>query len=175
MKKIVLLLTALILILTACSTGKAKLSADEAKKIALDNAGLSSNDVTFIKAEKDLENGKTVYEVEFYTKDNREFDYEIDGNTGDILSYDTDAENYTPSSGEASQNTFSQEGTITEAQAKEFALAKVPGATAENIRKFKKEYDDGREEYDGEIVYNNTKYQFEIDAKTGKIIKWEID
>ena len=152
MKKLILLLVAMTLVLTACGSAKAKLSADEAKQIALDNAGLSNEDVTFIKAEKDREDGKVVYEVEFYTKDKREFDYEIDGNTGDILSYDTDAENYKPTSAETSQ----QETAITEEKVKEIALAKVPGATAENIREFKKEFDDGREKYEGKIVYDKT-------------------
>ncbi len=175
MKKLVLLLTSLVLILTACGSAEAKLSADEVKQIALNNAGLSNEEVTFIKAEKDRENGKVVYEVEFYTKDNREFDYEIDANTGDILSYDTDAENYKPSSAEPSQSTSAQDGAITETEAKEIALAKVPGATDENIREFKKEFDDGREEYDGKIVYNKTEYEFEIDAKTGDVIKWESE
>ncbi|MBE7033457.1 MAG: hypothetical protein E7406_04430 [Ruminococcaceae bacterium] len=171
MKKLILLLVAMTLVLTACGSAKAKLSADEAKQIALDNAGLSNEDVTFIKAEKDRDDGKVVYEVEFYTKDKREFDYEIDGNTGDILSYDTDAENYKPTSAETSQ----QETAITEEKVKEIALSKVPGATAENIREFKKEFDDGREKYEGKIVYDKTEYEFEIDAKTGEILKWETE
>lgn len=171
MKKLILLLVAMTLVLTACGSAKAKLSADEAKQIALDNAGLSNEDVTFIKAEKDREDGKVVYEVEFYTKDKREFDYEIDGNTGDILSYDTDAENYKPTSAETSQ----QETAITEEKVKEIAISKVLGATAENIREFKKEFDDGREKYEGKIVYDKTEYEFEIDAKTGEILKWETE
>ena len=171
MKKLILLLVAMTLVLTACGSAKAKLSANEAKQIALDNAGLSNEDVTFIKAEKDRDDGKVVYEVEFYTKDKREFDYEIDGNTGDILSYDTDAENYKPTSAETSQ----QETAITEEKVKEIALSKVPGATAENIREFKKEFDDGREKYEGKIVYDKTEYEFEIDAKTGEILKWETE
>lgn len=175
MKKLLVLIAVIAVLFTACSSAEAKLSADEAKKIALDNAGLTNDDVTFIKAEKDSEDGKVVYEIEFYTKDNREFDYEIDANTGDILSYDTDAENYKPSSAEPSQSTAAQEGVITEEKAKEIALAKVPGATEENIREFKKEFDDGREEYEGTIVYNKIEYEFEIDAKTGDIIKWESE
>ena len=51
----------------------------------------------------------------------------------------------------------------------------MPGATDADIRKFKKDIDDGREEYEGEIIYKNTEYEFEIDAQTGEIIKWESE
>lgn len=170
MKKLILSLVLVAVVFAGCGAD-AKISEEKAKEIALSNAGVTDEDVTFIKSEKDYDDGKTVYEVEFYTKDNREFDYEIDGNTGDILSYDTDAENYTPSS----QNTSSQEVAITEAEAKEIALAKVSGATETDIKEFKKELDDGKEKYEGKIIYNKTEYEFEIDAKTGEMISWESE
>lgn len=62
---------------------------------------------------------------------------------------------------------------ISEQRAKEIALEKVPGATEENIRKFKKDHDDGRYVYEGEILYNKTEYDFEIDAESGEIISWD--
>ena len=68
-----------------------------------------------------------------------------------------------------------KETKISEDRAKEIALSKVPGATKENIRGFKKDFDDGRTEYEGEIIYNKTEYEFEIDAETGEIKKWESE
>ncbi|MBQ8392105.1 MAG: PepSY domain-containing protein [Clostridia bacterium] len=62
---------------------------------------------------------------------------------------------------------------ISEERAKEIALEKVPGATEENIRKFKKDRDDGKYVYEGEILYNKTEYDFEIDAESGEIISWD--
>ena len=62
---------------------------------------------------------------------------------------------------------------ISEEKAKEIALAKVPGATMQDIRQFKKDRDDGRYVYEGEILYNKTEYDFEIDAESGEIIGWE--
>ena len=35
--------------------------------------------------------------------------------------------------------------------------------------------DDGIQEYEGEVVVNNTKYEFEINAQTGEITNWEQD
>lgn len=175
MNKLIVFITVFTLLLTACGSGETKISADRAKEIALNHAGVLKEDATFLRTERDSENGKEVYEVEFYSKDKKEYDYEIDANTGDILSYDSDAESATPAQNGGEQSAAAEVTEITEDKAKEIALAKVPGATAENIREFKKELDDGREEYDGKIVYNNMEYEFEIDARTGEIIKWETD
>ena len=62
---------------------------------------------------------------------------------------------------------------ISEEKAKEIALEKVPGATTQDIRQFKKDRDDGRYVYEGEILYNKTEYDFEIDAESGEIISWD--
>ena len=58
---------------------------------------------------------------------------------------------------------------ITEAEAKQIALAEVKGADISNITKFKKDKDDGRTEYDIEIIYDGFEYDFEISAKDGTI------
>lgn len=175
MNKLIVFISVFTLLLTACGSGETKISADKAKEIALNHAGVLKEDATFLKAERDSENGKAVYEVEFYSKDKKEYDYEIDANTGEILSYDSDAESASTAQNGGEQSAVAEVTEITEDKAKEIALAKVPGATVENIREFKKEFDDGREEYDGKITYNNMEYEFEIDAKTGEIIKWETD
>ncbi len=58
---------------------------------------------------------------------------------------------------------------ITEAEAKQIALAEVKGADISNITKFQKDKDDGRTEYDIEIIYDGFEYDFEISAKDGTI------
>lgn len=68
-----------------------------------------------------------------------------------------------------------QEKLITEEEAKNIALKKVKGASASDIKKFKLDRDDGRQEYEGEIIYKNKEYDFEINAVTGEIISWEED
>ena len=55
------------------------------------------------------------------------------------------------------------------------ALARVPGATVANVTEFNRDYDHGRLEYEGEIHYNGYEYDFEIDADTGTITKWEVE
>ena len=61
---------------------------------------------------------------------------------------------------------------ISEKAAKDTALAKVPGASQSDIRKFKLDKDNGKLEYDGTIVFGGKKFEFSIDAKSGKITEW---
>jgi Predicted membrane protein len=65
----------------------------KAESIALTHAGLKESDVTFIKNHQDWDNGRAVYDVEFYSG-NIEYDYEIDAITGEIREYGRDIENY---------------------------------------------------------------------------------
>ncbi len=58
---------------------------DAAKQLALDRAKLSAGEVTFSKAKLDRDNGRLVYDVEFYIQGVAEYDYEIDASTGTIL------------------------------------------------------------------------------------------
>ena len=143
------------------------ITADEAKQAALTHAGLSSGDVTIVKCELDWDDGRQVYEVEFYDVSYKEYDYEIDASTGEIVKYDYDAEYSIP------QTSGTQ--SITADEAKALALAQVPGATTSDIYQFEVDYDDGRIRYEGEILYNGMKYEFEIDGYSGSIREWESE
>lgn len=57
-------------------------------------------------------------------------------------------------------------------EAQNIALERVPGATERNIS-IELEKDDGWYIYEGDIEYNGMEYEFEIDADTGNILKWE--
>lgn len=151
-------------------TASAALTADQAKNKALAHAGLKANQVTFVKSKLDWDDGRQVYDVEFYTSDYKEYDYEIDASTGEVVSYDLDAEGYAPP---ATGN--GQSGTITADQAKEKALSQVPGATVSDIREFETDYDDGRLQYEGKIYYNGMEYEFEIDGYSGAIRSWDAE
>ena len=144
-------------------------TAEQARAIALEHAGVAESDVKFINVEEDYDDGVAVYEVEFYAG-NREYDYDIVKATGEILKYDHDAEGYTPP---AVDNGDSQVK-ITLEEARQKALAKVSGATEQNIR-LELDWDDGRPVYEGEIHYGNMEYEFEIDANTGNFLEWSRD
>ena len=58
---------------------------DKAKEIALEEAGLSAADVVFNKARLSREDGRTVYDIEFYIAGKAEYEYEIDAYSGAVL------------------------------------------------------------------------------------------
>jgi len=72
---------------------KKQIGIEAAKQIALADAKVALKDVTFIKAELDNEDGRAVYEIEFYSG-NVEYDYDIDALSGEIISNDFDIEDY---------------------------------------------------------------------------------
>lgn len=63
---------------------------DEAKEIALSHAGLTTEEITFIQCELDIDDGTQYYDVEFYTQDQKDYDYEIDAYTGEIIEWDVE-------------------------------------------------------------------------------------
>ena len=66
----------------------ANITAQRAKEIALEDAGLTKSQVYRLKAHKDYDDGKAYYEVSFKTK-KKEYDYEI-SMKGRILDKDID-------------------------------------------------------------------------------------
>lgn len=149
---------------TGTGTDTALITEAEAQAAALNHAELTHDQVTFQKSKLEYENGRQIYDVEFCTQDKREYDYEIDAGTGEIIAYDYDAEGYSESG-----------SAITADQAKELALSQVPGATLDDIREFETDYDDGRMEYEGKIIYDGMEYEFEIDGYSGAIRSWEAE
>ena len=138
---------------------------EQAKTIALNHAGVAASDAVFVHAKLDYDDGRRVYEVEFYSG-SREYDYEIDAASGDILSYDYDAERYTlqqPQTGSL----------LSEARVKEIVEARA--GTTGTYREFKLERDDGRTVYEGELRSGWTEYEFTVDAYSGDILEWSVD
>ena len=63
------------------------ISPEQAQKIALKHAGLTAEQVTRLRVEPDVDDGTSLYEVQFMYN-GREYDYEIDAHSGAILSCD---------------------------------------------------------------------------------------
>lgn len=62
---------------------------EQAQNIALEHAGFTADQVTRLRTEYEIDDGVARYEVHF-RQGRREYDYEINANTGAILSYDAD-------------------------------------------------------------------------------------
>lgn len=59
-------------------------------------------------------------------------------------------------------------------KAKSIVLAKI-GNNSAFIKELELDRDDGIYQYEGEAYYNGYEYDFEINASSGVIIKWEVD
>ena len=164
-----------------------KITLDEAKKIALNHANLTSKEVSFINAEADMDNGVEFYDIEFYNN-NKEYDYEISAADGKIIEYDYDVEGYgestnvsnNNSSNTNKQNTNTNSNTssnkISADKAKKIALnhANLTSSQVSYVQ-VEADFDDYTPSYDVEFYHNNVEYSYEINANTGNIISFEKD
>lgn len=137
---------------------------ENAKEIARKDAGASSS-VTYHEAKLDRDDGRMIYEIEFYSG-NTEYDYEIDALTGTILKKDYDIEGFAIPSTETGNKRIGKE------KAKEIALEKAPGA---KVTDCDLDTDDGRSVYEIEMKNGRMEYECKIDAYTGKILTWESE
>ena len=158
--------------------GSADIGRDAALEAALNDAGVSEADTTRLKVSEDMDDGRKVYEIGFDVAE-KEYDYEIQASDGAILSSDVETnEGYTAAqnSTQSQQNadnagTGTSDAAVSLEEATRIALDKVPGATEQDIR-INLDYDDGRQKYEGDIIYEQMEYDFEIDANTGEVIDW---
>ena len=174
------------------TVGSGDVTPDEAKELVL--ARLEGGSILYIQ--EDWDDGRLVYEGEA-TDAQYEYDFEIDATTGRFLEWERDqfremamvvaqlsesskssssgsSSNKSSSSGKSSSSSSSSSSSdlIGTSRAKEIALNKAGGGKVVSI---KLDRDDGRQVYEGEVHDSKYEYDFEIDAKTGKILEWDKD
>lgn len=144
---------------------------EQAKEIAANHAGVAVADLTFHSVSLEEDDGRRVYDVEFYSG-STEYDYEIDAATGDILSYDNDVENFSI----PQQQSTATGSYIGEDAAKAAALQRA-GLTEDQVRweKCELDEDDGRFSYELEFSSGQHEYECEVEAFTGEILNFEQD
>ena len=147
------------------ATGTGTVDEAAAQKIALEHAGVKAADATITKSKLDYEDGRQVYDIEWYAG-GAKYDYEIATDTGEIISSAYE---------EKTMGADSKNITVSEADAKKTALDRVSGATDKDLYEWKLDYDDGRPEYEGKIIYGGTEYEFTIDAATGSVMEWDAE
>ena len=172
---------------TGCGgNGGKDIGKDAAKTAAFSDAGVTEDEITRLKVSKDHDDGRSIYEVDFtVASTGEEYDYEISAEDGSILQVDREmgkgsvnttqdqTQNQTQNQ-EQTQNqgtTTQSQPAISEEKAKNLALERVPGASAQDLR-MQLEFDDGIQKYEGDIVYDGKEYDFEIDANTGTFLEW---
>ena len=147
------------------ATGTGTVDEAAAQKIALEHAGVKAADATITKSKLDYEDGRQVYDIEWYAG-GAKYDYEIATDTGEIISSAYE---------EKTMGADSRNVTVSEADAKKTALDRVSGATDKNLYEWKLDYEDGHPEYEGKIIYGGTEYEFTIDAATGSVMEWDAE
>lgn len=177
---------------TGCGIVRGKdIGRDAALEAALSDAGISEEETTRLKVSEDNDDGRKIYEIQF-DADGKEYEYEVGASDGRILSADMEmisgstagqdsgtgqsAGDAQPDSG-SGQGQQSQGGTgsadvaVSMEEAAAIALERVPGAAQSDVR-IELDYDDGVYKYEGDIIYEQREYDFEIDANTGTILEW---
>ena len=160
-----------------------KVTETSARQIALDHAGVREADVTGQTVRTDTDDGRSVYDVEFFTASDK-YDYEIDAVTGEIVKQEKEAlknasagnsstgasvSNGNGASAGANGNTSSGSD-IGQSKAQSIALdhAGVKASQA-TIRKVTRDYEDGILVYDVEFLTSDWEYSYEIQASDGTV------
>ena len=173
-------------------TGGKDIGKEAALEAALQDAGVTEEEAARLKTSKDSDDGRTVYEIQF-DANGTEYDYEIAAEDGTILNVDTEsiasnttAQNQDTQGNESAQATQNgqqndtqnaqaqsaeEDVAVSREQAMQTALERVPGATESDIR-MELDNDDGQYKYEGDIIYDQREYEFEIDANTGTVLEW---
>ena len=160
---------------TGChENNKRDIGKEQAKTTALSDAGITESEITRLKINRDEDDGKFIYEVDFtVSSTNSEYDYEISAEDGQILEVNKETSESNNATLNQSQNLVEQsQQTISQEEAIKLVLDKVPGATEQDLR-IKLEQDDGIQKYEGDLIYEGKEYNFEIDASTGVMLEWE--
>ena len=166
-----------------------EITIDDAKNMALEAAGYKEEDVIFKQVNKDLDDGRRIFEVDFFVPGEVKFEFDLDAETGMILDEDQDLWEpeddleYAPliadakKSAEEKVKEAAAAGEITDAQAQEIAL-KDAGLKADEVTVTKcvKEMDDGVLKFDVEMrTADGTEYSFDIRVSDGTIIDRDVD
>lgn len=185
--------------------GSEYITAEQAKKSALENAGIPSENAEFMQVRLNTKEGVSVYELQFVSE-SQEYDYAVNALTGEIISMNCQNTAYdtAPMPAESSQTVDAKEAAVpqegaaqkggtqgaaeqggqsgtdeqyigTEA-AKKAALDHAGLKDGEvNFAQAHLEFDDGCWQYEVEFYNNDTEYDYNIDALTGAVLKYDHD
>ena len=149
------------------ASDSAYIGVEAAQAAAFSHAGVSAAQATVLEIDFDYEDGRMVYELEFYANGS-EYEYDIDALTGAVVKSQQESRGSAPSGGAPSGADIGEQG------AKEAALAHA-GLTEGDVVSLsvKREYDDGRLEYEVKFWVDTTEYDYTIAAADGSVLKQE--
>ncbi len=151
----------------------AQITLEEARAAALADAGLTAEEVTFTQGKLDVDDGITVYDIEFYTT-TKEYEYEINAATGAV--YSKSKETLTTAGTGNTDTATEATGQLTLDEAKAVALADAGAAEADvTYTKAKLDNENGVAVYDIEFYTATQEFEYEINAATGAIVDKSVE
>lgn len=147
---------------------------EQAKTAALDHAKVKKSAAAFTKTEREWDDGRLEYELDFYT-DGAQYEYTIDGATGAVLKSEREGISETHGEGgSASSAPAPSSDDIGLEKAKSAALEHAGvKQSAATFTQAERDEDDGRLEYELSFCTNDAAYEYTIDAATGRVLDFE--
>ena len=175
----------------AMTISAAPISKEDAQKKALEAVGLTEDQVIFKATETDTDDGRQIYEIDFFIPGETKYEFDIDINTGAIVEQDIDLweadddveyADLIKAAADKTKEAVKEvaekvEGEISDLQAKAIAL-KDAGFKADEVTvtKCRRDLDDGTWQFEIEMkLADGTEYDYEIKASDGKILDKDVD
>ena len=164
-KKVVTLTVAAALVIStgAVAFGASGSYIGESKAIekALKNAGTTKSEVSYIECERDDDDGLVVYEIEF-RKGSKEYSYTINAKTGNIREKSVEYGYVRSNKAKISEST---------AKKKVFSFSGIKQSKVSDLTCYY-DYDDGKEIYEVKFRKGNYLYEYDVNARSGKIVEY---
>lgn len=138
----------------------------EAKEIALEQAGLTAEEATWLFTKRDYEDGRLEYEVKFLSG-SWKYEVDVDAATGAVTSYDQDWKG----------SGYTQASTDIGAEKAQTAALDHAGVKAADTLFIKSEldYEDGLRVYEVEFFADGREYDYKIDAADGSVLGFDYN
>jgi len=145
---------------------QAKITQDEAINAALEKVPGTAGEV-----ELEDEKGTIVYEIELVSTDGTEHEVEVDAQTGEVLKVEADDDENEEEDSQ-NQDKLAKQAKITEDEAINAALEKVPGT----VNEIELEVENGTVVYEIKVLSTDgTEQEVIVDAQTGEVLKVDAD
>ena len=160
---------------TGSTSDQAYIGQDAALQAACDHAGIATSDVQGLSTEFGWSPKGMVYELDFCSG-GTEYEYKINATDGSVVKYEQEPCDHTwhtssGNTGSGSNTTFIGESAATTAA---LTHAKVDQSAAQSLT-VKLDEDDGVAYYEIEFCSAGVEYDYEINATTGDVVKFEQD
>ena len=149
-----------------------RVSEQQAITAALTRAGVKKSETAAVYTELDEENGRLVWEVEFYAG-GMKYECDVDAVTGQALNLEKEKDDKGVIGG-AEGPTAIVTASVTAAQAEQAAL-KQAGLTRKDITDLQIELDRKDGVWEVEFLSGGMEYEFEIDAGNGSVLSSEME